>query len=330
MGRLRHIDRSEIFDLGEIAQVVDYCRRRRRRLEVHRALAVFRLATCCGLREQEIARLTLGMLHVHIDRPYIDLPGGICKYGRSRKVPLTWDTETRVDIESWYEVRVKQLTGSDAPTAEQRKKALDAPYIVRLRSGQPWALPAASARGEVRRYFVTAVKRSLGAKRADSVTTHTGRHTFASWAATRVDLVTLKEVLGHADLSTTSIYAHVVARGEIEPTLFTPATDVPEITTPAGAEVRCLDCKRVRPKRSAPGQAWYCYPSERGDRCPECGLREMERRDRAQQADIDAARFRAGVPTKPARKAARKPARATPAKRPARRPAASKKRQKRS
>jgi integrase/recombinase XerD len=44
------------------------------------------------------------------------------------------------------------------------------------------------------------------------VTPHTMRHTFASLLLQEgCDLVSIKEMLGHADLATTSIYLHVSA-----------------------------------------------------------------------------------------------------------------------
>jgi integrase/recombinase XerD len=45
----------------------------------------------------------------------------------------------------------------------------------------------------------------------EGVTLHTLRHTFASLLQERCDLVSSKEMLGHADLATTSIYLHACA-----------------------------------------------------------------------------------------------------------------------
>jgi hypothetical protein len=44
----------------------------------------------------------------------------------------------------------------------------------------------------------------------ESINFHSLRHTFAAWAVMRgMDLYRLKEILGHADMKTTLVYAHL-------------------------------------------------------------------------------------------------------------------------
>ena len=87
-------------------------------------LIVFRLATCCGLRASEIARLRLSDVRVQGARPHLQIRVGAAKGGRSRNVPLWWDAGTLVDITEWKAQRLK--TGAD----------VEEPFVVSLRPGR--------------------------------------------------------------------------------------------------------------------------------------------------------------------------------------------------
>jgi site-specific recombinase XerD len=77
-------------------------------------------------------------------------------------------------------------------------------YLLTGREGKPL-----SVKGLMRAFEL--VKRRAGLVR-EGVTLHTLRHTFASLLLQEgCDLVSTKEMLGHADLATTSIYLHVCA-----------------------------------------------------------------------------------------------------------------------
>ena len=77
-------------------------------------------------------------------------------------------------------------------------------YLRTGREGKPL-----SVKGIMRAFELA--KRRSGLVR-EGVTLHTLRHTFASLLLQEgCDLVSIKEMLGHADLATTSIYLHVCA-----------------------------------------------------------------------------------------------------------------------
>ena len=69
------VDATKILSREEIRGVIaDLKRKARRSVNTRMNLAIFRLATCCGLRVSEIIGLKLGDVRVGINRPYLGLP----------------------------------------------------------------------------------------------------------------------------------------------------------------------------------------------------------------------------------------------------------------
>lgn len=67
-----------------------------------------------------------------------------------------------------------------------------------------------------------------------TIATHSGRHTFASWALARGrGLVEVRDAVGHASIQTTNLYAHLVHDQEGVGRLFSLGPDRPIPTTAA-------------------------------------------------------------------------------------------------
>ncbi len=209
------INHSQILSRQEITQVLDDLKRRGlRSVNSRQNLIVFRLATCCGCRASEIAGLRLQDIKVSLDQPYIYIGKAIAKRNKARKVPLWWDRSTLDDLIRWKAERQQQgAQATDYFVCVQSKHC----------SGQKLC------RNNVRRRFQVAC-RVLGAERLvigqdtygaksekqgqfyhKQLTIHHGRHSFCSHAlAGGRSLAEVRDAAGHADIATTSIYAHVV------------------------------------------------------------------------------------------------------------------------
>jgi integrase len=91
----RLADPTKILMRREIAAVLaELARKAKRSPSTRLNLVVFRLATCCGLRASEIAKLQVGDVRTEATRPNIRIRNGAAKGGRPRMVPLWWDGGT--------------------------------------------------------------------------------------------------------------------------------------------------------------------------------------------------------------------------------------------
>ncbi len=190
------VDATKILTASEIADVLaDLKRRARRSVNTRQNLVVFRLAACCGLRASELCGLKLANVIVGVRRPYVQVPKAAAKGRRARRVPLWWDAGTLADLSAWKTER-----------GEQGAKPGDW-FVCSQADG---SFGNQLDRRNVRMRFISSC-RVLGAERRGELTIHHGRHSFVSHAlAAGRSLAEVRDAAGHANVSTTSVYTHVV------------------------------------------------------------------------------------------------------------------------
>ncbi len=230
------IDATRILSREEIAAVlVELNRTARRSVNTRQNLAIFRLATCCGLRVSEICGLKLGDVKVALSRrPYIQVRKGTAKGKKPRRIPLWWDSATLADLRAWADERKGQgaKSGDYFVCLQTRKgKQKVTRHLVRWVQPHPelpkderppkekhWedrTMMLCRGRGarldrcNTRARFKSACK-VLGDTRLAEITIHTGRHSFVSHAlAGGRTLAEVRDAAGHANIATTSVYTHV-------------------------------------------------------------------------------------------------------------------------
>ena len=189
-------DATKILMRKELAAVLADLRRKADRSPNTRLnLIIFRLATCCGLRASEIASLHVSDVRVEGARPHVRIRRGAAKGGRPRNVPLWWDAGTLADLAVWKKDKLAANPNTELP------------FVASLRDGR---LGIQMSRHTLRKRYRTACK-ALGLARLESLTIHHGRHTFISHAlAGDRKLAEVRDAAGHANVSITSIYLHVL------------------------------------------------------------------------------------------------------------------------
>ena len=196
------ISRDRVLTRSEIQTVLAELKRKARRSPLtRRQLILFRLACCCGLRACELTRLRLADVRLGA-RPSIFVRKEITKANRdgkrrSRTVPLHWDAGTLDDLVAWKAEREAQGAGPSD-------------LLLCTRTGQPIHTDTA-------RNTFQSCCRCLGRP----VTIHDGRHTFISHALHKGrTVVEVRDAAGHANIATTSLYAHLVDDNEEPGNLF--------------------------------------------------------------------------------------------------------------
>ncbi len=156
------------------------------RLRALRTACLLELLYATGLRVSEL--VTLPSSAAHTAEPFIHIRG---KGGRERLVPLP--TEARRTI-SAYRGFLKKADAAPAPGT--------------------WLFPADGASGHLtRQAFARDLKACAAAAgiAGARISPHVLRHAFASHLLQNgADLRVVQELLGHADISTTQIYTHVL------------------------------------------------------------------------------------------------------------------------
>ena len=176
VGHLLAVSREGLDDAGRPAP---------ERLRALRTACLLELLYATGLRVSEL--VTMPSSAAQTKEPFIHIRG---KGGRERLVPLP--SEARRTIAAYRAFQKKTCAGA----------------------ARHWLFPADSASGHLTRQAFArdlkacAAAAGIGAAR---VSPHVLRHAFASHLLQNgADLRVVQELLGHADISTTQIYTHVL------------------------------------------------------------------------------------------------------------------------
>lgn len=163
----------------------------RNKAEDDRNTCLFQLLYATGMRVSELVSLPVAAAR---GKPQMLLVKG--KGGKERMVPLS--PPASAALEEWLRTR---------DSAEEKPRAEG-------RAVSRFLFPSAAKAGHMTRvWFYTLVKEvavSAGLS-ASGITPHTLRHAFATHLlANGADLRVIQTLLGHADISTTEIYTHVL------------------------------------------------------------------------------------------------------------------------
>ena len=163
--------------------------------EARRLAALVELLYATGLRVSELVGLRLAA--AQRDQRLLIVQG---KGGKERMVPLS--QAARQSLSDYLGVREHFL-----PKTGKGAKAAKAP--------SPWLFPSHAAAGHLTRHRVAQLLKELAIGAgidAAKVSPHVLRHAFASHLLDHgADLRSLQKMLGHADISTTQIYTHVLS-----------------------------------------------------------------------------------------------------------------------
>jgi len=150
-----------------------------------RLVALMELLYATGLRVTELVSLPLAAA---VRDPRMILVKG--KGGKERLAPL--NEAAREAVQDWVEVRARDPRKSASPFLFPSRS--DAGHLTRHRFGQLLKELAVAANIEPKK-----------------VSPHVQRHAFATHLLNRgADLRSVQQMLGHADISTTQIYTHVL------------------------------------------------------------------------------------------------------------------------
>ena len=164
-----------------------------------RLATLLELLYATGLRVSELVSLPLAAT---ARDPRVLLVQG--KGGRERLVPLS--SPAREALSDYREIRASFLTSKEA--AKRQAKNARAPE-------SPWLFPSRGKSGHLTRHRVGQLLKELAVAAGidpAKVSPHVMRHAFASHLLDHgADLRAVQKMLGHADISTTQIYTHVLS-----------------------------------------------------------------------------------------------------------------------
>ncbi|WP_425090245.1 site-specific tyrosine recombinase XerD [Tropicimonas sp. S265A] len=189
-GRAKHLPAT--LDEAEVDALLSEARRHGRSpLEVARNTCLMEVLYATGLRVSELVALPVAAVR---GNPEMMLVRG--KGGKERMVPLS--PPAREAIKAWLDLR-------DAREAEVEKRGAAASRFL---------FPSHGKAGHLTRHrFYALIKELALAASLDptKISPHTLRHAFATHLlANGADLMSIQALLGHADVSTTEIYTHVL------------------------------------------------------------------------------------------------------------------------
>lgn len=166
--------------------------------EALRLAALVELLYASGLRVSELVGLRLAA--AQRDQRLLIVAG---KGGKERMVPLS--PGARQSLSAYLAVR-------DGFLATRGKGGKGGKAV---KAASPWLFPSRGAEGHLTRHRVAQLLKDLAREAgidAAKVSPHVLRHAFASHLLDHgADLRSLQKMLGHADISTTQIYTHVLS-----------------------------------------------------------------------------------------------------------------------
>lgn len=176
----------DVDDLLETAEQRAATSRGTKRFKALRLHCLMEILYASGLRVSELVSLPRAALST--GERVIMVRG---KGGRERLVPLT---AKAISTHGAYAQALNEAGGGDAKSK--------------------WLFPSRARQGHLTRQRFTQELKALAREaglNADSVSPHVLRHAFASHLLERgADLKSVQQLLGHADISTTQIYTHVL------------------------------------------------------------------------------------------------------------------------
>ena len=182
-------DLPKLLEVEEVDRLLSAARQRPGP-EGLRLVALLELLYASGLRVTELVTLKLGAVQRD---PRVILVTG--KGGKERLVPL--NSAARKALEAYLTVRGAFLRRSGGRTEENN-----------------WLFPSRGQGGHLTRHRVGQLLKELAVVAGlapQRVSPHVLRHAFASHLlANGADLRAVQQMLGHADISTTQIYTHVL------------------------------------------------------------------------------------------------------------------------